>query len=435
MRFVLTVSLLLTVAIAFDTPGQTRHSIKLGDATDRALGKSQLTLAGSPPFHIKFSIRETTNSQSDRRAEVEEYWVAPEKYRRTIQSPVFSQTLIVNGNAISEKDAGDYYPYWLYQVVTAVFDPVPFAARLRQTKQEIAEPSDGAHEPVCGDLHFRVDRIIVCFDGSGRLESVFSKGYFAEFREYQKFAGKQVARRVVTEPEYKSEIEAAITVLDPLSQSQEDLKDAAGESLFEVKTPTAAAERIQIVRVDEDAMRSLVIGGTDIAWPNVVGGQDSGGCGAFILADRSGNVREEFPAGCDNPGLDQPLHEALLKWKLKQAVVDGIPVQVTALMGFPFKLHVEPAPGITQLSNEEARKLATNKVDPIFPSAAPHGTKVQVNISVDDDGTLLSSGPGAYQDSKLFFPAYNAVAQWKFSPYVENGKAVPFKAVIIFIVP
>jgi hypothetical protein len=37
MRFVLTVSVLLTVAIAFDTPGQTRHPIKLGDATDRAL--------------------------------------------------------------------------------------------------------------------------------------------------------------------------------------------------------------------------------------------------------------------------------------------------------------------------------------------------------------------------------------------------------------
>jgi hypothetical protein len=262
------------------------------------------------------------------------------------------QTLIVNGSEISETDAGDYYPYWLYQVVTAVFDPVPFAAWLRQTKQEIAEPSGGAHERVCGDLHFRLDRIIVCFDGCGRLESVFSKGYFAEFREYQKFGGKQVARRVVTEPEYKSEIEA------------------------------------------RNSLRPATIP----VWTN-------------------------------------PLHEALLKWKLKQAVVDGIPVQVTALMGFPFKLHVEPAPAITQLSNEEARKLAANKVDPVFPSGAPHGTKVQVNISVDDDGTLLGSGPGANQDSKLFFPAYNAVAQWKFSPYVENGKAVPFKAAIIFIVP
>jgi hypothetical protein len=434
MRFARPISLLFVMVVAIATPAQTRHTIQLSDATDRALRKSQLTLPGSAPFHIKFSIRETTNPQSDRRAEVEEYWVSPEKYRRTIQSPAFSQTLIVNGNAISETNTGDYYPYWLYQVVTAVFDPVPFAAQLKQTKQEIVEPS-GANNRVCGDLHFRVDRIVICFEANDRLESVFTKGNYAEYKDYQKFGDKQVARRVVTEPEYKSEIEAAITVLDPLSQAQDDLKDAAGEWLFEVKTTTPVADRIQVLRIGEDAMRSLVVGSTDIAWPTVVGGQDSGGCGAFLSADRNGNVREEFPAGCDNPGLDAPLHEALLKWKLKQPVINGVPVQVTALMGFPFKVHVEPAPPITQLSDEAARKLATNKVEPLFPSGTPHGMKVEVIISVDDDGTFLGAAPGSNRDSMLFSAASNAVSRWKFSPYVEDGKPVPFKASIIFIVP
>jgi len=433
MRFAPPIALLFIAVIT--TPGQTRHTIQLGDATDRALRKSQLTLPGSAPFHIKFSVRETTNPQSDRHAEVEEYWVSREKYRRTIQSPAFSQTLIVNGEAVSETDTGNYYPYWLYQVVTAVFDPVPFASYLQQVKQEIAEPSGGANDRVCGDLHFRVDRIVICFEGDGRLESVFTKGYNAEYKQYQKFGAKQVARRVVTEPEYKSEIAAAITMLDPLPHSQDDLKDAAGVSLFEVKTPTPALDRIQIVRIDEDALRGLVIGSADIAWPTVVGGKDSGGCGAFVSADRSGNVREEFPAGCDNPSLDQPLHEALLKWKLKQPVVDDIPVQVTALMGIPFKVKVEPAPPVIQLSDERARKLATNRVDPMFPSGTPHGTKVEVIISVDDDGTFLGASPGSNQDSMLFSVGYNAVAQWKFSPYVEDGKPVPFKAAIIFIVP
>jgi len=435
MRFAQPISVFFLMVIAVSLPAQTPHTIPLSEATSRALSKSQITLPGSAPFHIKISIRETTNPQSDRHAEVEEYWVSPDKYRRTLQSPAFSQTLIVNGTAVSETNTGDYYPYWLYQVVTAVFDPVPFAAQLKQTKQEIAEPSKAANTRVCGDLHFRVDRIMVCFEGSGRLESVFTKGYDAQYKDYQKFGDKQVARRVVTEPEYKSEIEAAITVLDPLPQSQDDLKDAAGEPLFEIKTPTPAADRIQILRVDEDALRGLVIGSSDIAWPTVVGGQDSGGCGAFVSADRHGNIREEFPAGCDNPGLDQPLHEALLKWKLKQPVVDDVPVQVTALMGFPFKVHVEPAPPITQLSDEEARKLATNKVDPVFPSGARHGTKVEIVISVDDDGTFLGAGPGSNQDSTLFFAAYNAIARWKFSPYVEAGKPVPFKAAIVFIVP
>jgi len=429
------VSFLLLVMVALATPAQTRHTVQLSDATDRALRESQLTLPGSAPFHIKFSIRETTNPQSARHAEVEEYWVSPEKYRRTIQSPAFSQTLVVNGNVTSETDTGDYYPYWLYQVVTAVFDPIPFAAQLQQTKQEILEPSGGANDRVCSDLHLRVDRIMVCFEGSGRLESVFTKGYSAEYKEYQKFGNKQVARRVLTEPEYKSEIDAAIIVLEPLPP-QDELKDAAGEPLFEVKTPTPAADRIQVLRIGEADMRNLVIGSSEIAWPTVIGGKDSGGCGAFLSADRTGNVREVFPEGCDNPGLEEPLRQALLKWKLNQPAVNGIPVQVTALMGFPFSVHVEAAPPEPQLSDKEARKLAKNKVEPQFPPAARRGTKVEILISVDDDGKLLSASPGPDQDSKkLFFPAYSAVSRWKFSSYIEGGKPVPFKAAVIFTVP
>jgi hypothetical protein len=91
----------------------------------------------------------------------------------------------------------------------------------------------------------------------------------------------------------------------------------------------------------------------------VVGGMESGGCGAFVSADRNGNVREEFPEGCDNNGLDEPLHEALLKWKLKRAVVNGVPVQVTALMGFPFKVQVGPArpSGPTPVPNPKPTRI------------------------------------------------------------------------------
>jgi hypothetical protein len=422
--------LCVCLILATATPAQSRKTVSLSDATDRALRESQLTLPGSAPFHLKFSITETTNPQSERHAEVEQYWLAPDKYRRTISSPAFSQTLIVNGAAVSETNTGDYYPYWLYQVVTAVFDPVPFTAQLQQAKQEIAQPSGGANDSVCGDIHLRVDRIMVCFSGNGRLESVFTKGYNAQFKDYKRFGDKQVARRIVTESGYKNEIEAAITALDPLPQPPD-------ESLFEIKTPTPAAERIQILRISADALRGLVIGSTEIDWPTVVGGQDSGGCGAFVSADRQGNIREEFPAGCDNPGLDEPLHQALLKWKLKQPVVNGAPVQVTALMGIPFKVHVEPSTDPI-LSDVEARKLATNKIDPVFPRDAKHGTKVEVIISVDDDGRLLGAGPGPTNKTETnlyFLPGYNAITHWKFSPYVKDGKSVPFKATIIFTVP
>lgn len=451
------VCLLSPVAVAIISPAQSGRTIPLSDAVNHALGKSQLTLPGSAPFHIKLSISETTNPQSERHADVEEYWLSPEKYRRTIQSPAFSQTLIVNGSSASETDTGDYYPYWLYQLITAVFDPIPFASQLQHPDRQIAEPSGDEKDQVCSDIHMTVDRIVICFSGNRLLESVFTKGYFAKFEDYRKFGAKQVPRRIISEPEYKSEIAASITTLDPLPPQPD-------ESMFEVKSPTPPAGRIQILRIDENVMRSLVIGGAEIAWPAVVGGKDSGGCGAFISADRNGNVREEFPEGCDNNGLDEPLHEALIKWKLKQAVVNGVPVQVTALMGFPFKVQVGPAPPSVPTANSAPPAAPADNAPPPpalpiqqskspVPNATPTRIRVGGNVAaaklvhrvtprypqdaksqgisgtvvlhcvIAKDGTLLQidyvSGPPRLMQSSI-----DAVRQWRYQPTLLNGAPV-----------
>lgn len=324
-----------TVQAQYGAPPAQSNGPTLYDQVEKALKKSQLTLPGSQPFHIKFAIIETSNPQSARHAEIEESWLSPTKYRRTIQSPEFSQTLIVNGDAVSETNTGNYYPYWLNEFVTAAFDPVPFAAGLKQINSRGPAAPSGKNGTACGNVSFRVDRWVICFNHDETFESIFTKSYNAAYKDYEKFGNKLVARHIVVEPEYKSEITAEITVLDPLPQPD--------ESLFAVVNPTPAAERITFLQIGEDTMRSLVIGGADIAWPTVVGGKDSGGCGAFVSADRAGNVREVFPAGCDNPGLDEPLRQILLKWKLKPAVVKGVPVQVDSLMGFAFKVQVTPS--------------------------------------------------------------------------------------------
>jgi hypothetical protein len=98
-------------------------TMPLADVAQHAVDQSKLTSPGSTPFHLKAEIVETTNPNSDHKGEVEEYWVSPEKWRRTISSPGFSQTLIVNGDQVSEEDKGDYFPWWLNDLVTAIFDP------------------------------------------------------------------------------------------------------------------------------------------------------------------------------------------------------------------------------------------------------------------------------------------------------------------------
>jgi hypothetical protein len=416
-----------TVQAQYGAPPPQPNGPSLYDQVEKALKKSQLTLPNSQPFHIKFSITETSNPQSGRHAEIEESWLSPAKYRRTIKSPEFSQTLIVNGDAVSEINTGDYYPYWLYEFVDAAFDPVPFAAGLKQINARGAAAPSGKNDTACGDVHFRVDRWVICFNHDETFASIFTKSYDATYKDYEKFGNKLVARQILHDPESANELVATITALDALTQPD--------ESLFAVANPTPPAERITLLPIGEDTMRSLVVGGADIAWPTVVGGKDSGGCGAFVSADRAGNVREVYSAGCDNFAVQEPLRQILLKWKLKPAVVKGVPVQVNSLMGFAFKVQVTPAPPVVELSNDQARQLASNITEPNFPAgSAPHGTKVEIQISVDDDGKLLGVN-NIKNVGATFLPASAAVGRWKFQPYLKDGKAVPFNANIIFTVP
>lgn len=55
-------------------------------------------------------------------------WVAPDKWKRTIRSAEFCQTLIVNGDKIFEQDSDDYLPLAIQVLTTAMVDPRPVIA-------------------------------------------------------------------------------------------------------------------------------------------------------------------------------------------------------------------------------------------------------------------------------------------------------------------
>ena len=57
----------------------------------------------------------------------------------------------------------------------------------------------------------------------------------------------------------------------------------------------------------------------------------------YISADRSGKVREVWPHGCDNPGLQDPLRDIVMNWKLRPSGVNGVAVQVEGLLTFTFQ--------------------------------------------------------------------------------------------------
>ena len=423
MRSAFTFILCALTTSAFASAGD---KLPLGAVADRAVQQSKLTLPGSKAFHLKAEIVDTSDRSSDYKAKLEEFWVSPTKWKRTIESPDFSQMLVVNGEAVSEKNTGDYFPFWLNELVTAMVDPLPMLDALKQADMQIAKPHGSGSSTTCADLHARVDRWVICFEGDhGLIASVFTKGYAAEFKEYKNFGDKRVARRIVIDPEPGTTIEAHITELAEITQPD--------EQMFAVQQPTPPTERIKSVRVDEDTFRKLSLGSTEIDWPPTGGGLATGGCAVYVSADRNGHIREAWPEGCDNTGLQDPLREMVKKWRLKPAISNGAPVQVEALLGFTFHTKVDNSNPLPELSDAEARKLATTIVEPIFPpGSAERGTEFIVQISVDERGKLTGVQNSHSVKDPVFLAAYAAVGKWHFKSYMKDGKPQYFHANLVF---
>jgi hypothetical protein len=423
MRLALASLALVLVPSALAGDGNT---LSLGEAADHALQQSMLTLPGSKPFHLKAMIRETTDPNSDYQATIEEYWVSATKWKRILTSPDFSQTLIVNGDAVSEMNTGDYSPVWLNNFVTAILDPLPMLDVLKQSNSRVSKPQGSEKSTACADLHARVDRWVICFEGShGLLASVFTKGYFAEFKDYKKFGDKRVARSIMDDPEPGTHLEARITELVDLPHPD--------EQMFAVLQPTPPDQRIKRMRIDEDLFRKLSLDSTEIDWPPVGDGLTTGGCAVYVSADRAGHVREAWPEGCDSASLEDPLRDAVKKWRLKPAISDGVPVQVEALLGFTFRTTIDKSRALPELSDEDVRKLVSNAVEPVFPpGSVQSGTDVILQISIDESGKLTGVGNNHNLKTPVFGAAYAAIQRWHFSPYIKDGKPQYFHATIVF---
>src|SRR5258706_11633996 len=101
MRPILASLWFFLAASAFASDGNT---LSVGDAAERALQQSKFTLPGSKPFHFQAVIRETTGRNSDYQAKIDEYWVSPTEWKRTIESQEFSLTYVVKGVSVSVQD-------------------------------------------------------------------------------------------------------------------------------------------------------------------------------------------------------------------------------------------------------------------------------------------------------------------------------------------
>jgi Gram-negative bacterial TonB protein C-terminal len=407
------------------------RQISMGEAVDNALKQSRLTVAGGTPFHLKAHIAARGAARPEYSADVEEYWVTPDKWRRTVRSAAFSQTLIANGDKVSEKLTGDYYPFWLHNLVTALFDPLPMAEQLKRLHNRIEIPEDSAKSHSCLNMQSRAGiapvenslAFVFCFTGQkGLVQAVVTPAYRAQFSGYQPFKDKWVARAIAAELAPGLAIEARVTELTELARP--------GESLFAIEAATPAAELMKTGQMGEDSARVLALKTPAMAWPAVREGKTEGVLSLYISVDRAGRVREAWPVAGDNAELDAAAREQVLQWQYKPYMNNG-PSQMEAVLTFAFRTRIENP--VSVLQDAEARKLAIHPVEAVVaPGKARRGTRFTLRVSVDETGKVQSIQNPNNVPAALYSAGSAALKQWRFRPYIHQGKPDRFYADVSF---
>ena len=319
--------------------GDDAKTVSLSDVAQKAASQSTLIDTGSTPFHIKFTVADPLNPDSDYSATIEEFWVSSQRWRRTIDSPDFPQITIVNGGKVSEQNTGDYFPLWLRDIVTAVLTPLPMIAGMEDWKAEVPALSGDASRISCSRLTSKSGLSAVpveltfsfCFEGSrGLVDSVTTPQFTAQFKNYTTFKNKFIAREIWETRDPGLKIRAIVTELSELSSLDEGLSTVQ-------PIGDAAAVQLQSIDVTEASLRGLSVAIPDILWPNVSGGNTSGTIAAYVCVDTSGYVREAWIVSSDNSELNDVLRKQIMKWQFKPGIVNGSRVQLESLLAFPFK--------------------------------------------------------------------------------------------------
>jgi TonB family protein len=315
--------------------------------------KLSLIAPGSKPFHLKVSVVDKNLQNPLHSAEVEEWWAAPDQWRRVVTSPEFSQTAVQNGKQYSETNSMDYMPWWISDLLRELTDPLPVddlkGLNLQRGGVEFgfncvrwqAQSSNGTDKDVWGEG--------LCFDSAGLLHSVFTPSVVGEeFSKYEKFGGKQIARYFEIDTEGNHTVKAMVTLLEPLTS------DA---SLFVVDHDTGYDSRLRFVTVPEIDDRSALPNRPPIVWPESVSHFPATGLALIeVRIDREGKVRSAESVISDNRDVDSDVPAQIMKWQFKPWIVDGAPVQVNTTITLRWNVKVEIPGQPTGVAAEPASK-------------------------------------------------------------------------------
>lgn len=381
-------ALLLSVVSSPKAQGQSK-AVPVTGVLRQLVRRSTLAEPEGKPFYLKAKVLNAKQNDWEYNAEAEEYWVSPTKWRRTIRSKGFSQTLIVNGDQRFEQNTGDYFPPDVERLIVSLVDPIPVNVlqAFEKLSMEIQEP-DGKPGQCFADQYFddqhgeRVRAAVALDSRTGLLNYLWFPGWsVGVFADYRSFHYKLVAWK---------------TKDNPVNAEVEDLKDLEhpDESLFAIKDGTPPSEQIRTVLVSGTEYKKQLSNAAELKWPAVSGPPDSGTVKVKIVTDRNGRVREARSYVASNSELKDWTVERVKEWTFKPYLVDGAAVQVETTLDIDFKTELKSgAPNLPAAGSyfDRSRQVSGLRVEGAQP--------FHLRASFEAFGNAELTGVGTYEET------------------------------------
>jgi hypothetical protein len=325
----------LLFATAMNGQGQVRTITEpAGKTFDKALKSSLLIQPGAKPFHVKLEIAQTKTPSAEYAATIEETWVSPTQWIRTVSAKGLTETTVVNGTGTHYLASGDYFPHWLRSFLTALITEVPNPDQWRSSTQQLThiELPNGNHSDPCLHAQFmlgtppvqQVNFSNVCFK-DGLLNFFGAPDYAMEFHDTKNFGKLKVARTLVDYPARGLELVGKISVLEEVPSPPASFDTPAGATDVDPFT---------LVQVSTQQLHDLAGEAINPHWPTPIPGQ--GMFTVWVSLDKSGTVREVHTLNTDESGFAGDMAATLQGLHWKAPMVNGAPVQIEGPLVFAY---------------------------------------------------------------------------------------------------
>ena len=349
----------------------------------KASQMSSLTLLDSIPFHLKLSASETYSiDPQNNKAEIEIWWAAPDKWRREIKSPPFSQTAVRNGTLYYESNTTDYLPFWIHELIQESTDPVP----VEQLKNEPVE----LNRANCGEWESNYtaesEQIgvhhSICFNTDGTLGKVSAPTVSANLEKYESFGKKRVPRAIKVWPGNRAEVLGVVTQLENLTQD---------DSLFVITHETGFDSRLRFVSVPESTLDAYKLSTPPPSWPILHNFPAIGSLTINVKLDREGNVRELGSPISRNVAVNDAAAAQIKTWKFKPYPDETHAVEVDTYLTLHFdsKVRLLGGDGNRYATENFFQRIARARrlSDPRIPGSAPFHLHASFLTADNSSGT------------------------------------------------